>query len=606
LYQVQTKSSMKNIFPFLILLTFLFQACNSFDNKPGKSNGSLTGKDTLTVNLLLKKESESNDSLLHNILKAKTLAKKIGYEQGFAEALFREGNIYSRENRYKEALTCLLQACELADKQDLFLLKGNCLERMASLHLGTDDPNLALKQYYESLVLFEKIHDTAGIARVYNIIGVYKTDTREFDTAAYYLKTALRINTKRKDVHNMIHNKGNLAYLYERKGLLDSAVKIYNDLIPELLSIHDRSTLTVIYYDLAGLDQKKRDIPAAFGHIHQAIAIAESTGDTIMLSVLYGNTGEMLLDAGKTDSALFFLQKSYFCACATKDVETEVQALSFIATIDSIKGNFQSSFSVFQKIRSLSDTVTLQKIKNNVKTSELKYENQKKQNLIDIQDLKLKAQKKERWLYFILLLLSVMAVSIMVLLFLLRKKQFRKNIQLREQEVLIGKLEIDRMQKQEEISRLKLEKSEEEVKTKERELISIALRVDQKNESLDFITKKLKELTEKKADLNTNSLLTEIESAIKLRMNEKSDADLFNERFSIVHHDFFKDLKEKHPDLTKTELKFCAYLRVHLSSGQIATILNITNEAIRKARYRIRKKMDLPPDASLEDYISNF
>jgi DNA-binding CsgD family transcriptional regulator len=70
--------------------------------------------------------------------------------------------------------------------------------------------------------------------------------------------------------------------------------------------------------------------------------------------------------------------------------------------------------------------------------------------------------------------------------------------------------------------------------------------------------------------------------------------------------DNFRKYSERHPDLSKTVLKFCAYLRVHLSTNQIAAILNVTIEAIRKSRYRIRKKTNLTREDSLEEYLQRF
>ena len=151
-----------------------------------------------------------------------------------------------------------------------------------------------------------------------------------------------------------------------------------------------------------------------------------------------------------------------------------------------------------------------------------------------------------------------------------------------------------------------MERIEEDVKIKERELVSIALRIDQKNELLDFVSKKVKEFSGNDPGLNPDKVLQDIDSSIKLQLNEAEGSDLFNERFSTIHQHFFTNLRKRHPDLSKTELKFCAYLRVHLSTNQIATILNVTNEAIRKSRYRIRKKMNLTREDSLEEYLQGF
>jgi AraC family transcriptional regulator, chitin signaling transcriptional activator len=93
---------------------------------------------------------------------------------------------------------------------------------------------------------------------------------------------------------------------------------------------------------------------------------------------------------------------------------------------------------------------------------------------------------------------------------------------------------------------------------------------------------------------------------IREQLKDTSKLDLFNQQFSKLHPDFYEKLQNNHPELTKSELKFCAFLKLKLSSHQISSILNVSSEAIRKSRYRIRKKMNLPRETDLEDYISKF
>ncbi len=111
---------------------------------------------------------------------------------------------------------------------------------------------------------------------------------------------------------------------------------------------------------------------------------------------------------------------------------------------------------------------------------------------------------------------------------------------------------------------------------------------------------------EKHHETNICDDLNVIKQELNLQISQQDNWEVFKLRFKEVHKDFFNNLKDKHPDLTKSELKFCAYLRIHLSSSQISRVLHITNEAIKKSRYRIRKKLKLSPKDSLEDYIAGF
>jgi len=65
-------------------------------------------------------------------------------------------------------------------------------------------------------------------------------------------------------------------------------------------------------------------------------------------------------------------------------------------------------------------------------------------------------------------------------------------------------------------------------------------------------------------------------------------------------------LKESYPDLTPNELKLCAYLRMNLSSKEIAQLLNITVKGVEVARYRLRRKLQLQPEVLLPDFLSSL
>ena len=86
-------------------------------------------------------------------------------------------------------------------------------------------------------------------------------------------------------------------------------------------------------------------------------------------------------------------------------------------------------------------------------------------------------------------------------------------------------------------------------------------------------------------------------------MNNTDDWHAFEEAFNNADKDFLKKIKAQHPSLTSNDLRLCAYLRLNLSSKEIARLLNISARSVEVKRYRLRKKMNLEHDASLTDYI---
>lgn len=593
----------------VLFCILLWQSCSEKKDSHPDNSGRETSsyqKDTAEIGCLIRfstDQSSLTDSLIAPLNRADSMSRVYQMDSATCAILFRKGIYYYSRNNYSGALELFNEAGDLATKNNLMALLAKSLERQASIHLDTDDPYLALKLYFKSLSICEKIKDSSGIARVYNILGYYKGTSGEFETGVTYLKKAISINEGLHDRRNVIENLGNLGYVYRANGKRAEAEKIYEDIVRELIEKHDSISLPVIYYNLAAFRQEEQKLDSARIFLQKAIAISEIKGDTSLLSTLYGNTGEIYLDEGKTDSARFYLNKCLSYSMITDDVETQLQSLSFLLKLDTLTGNSREAYSHYNLSLVLQDSVSQRKLRNHKESSELQYENEKKKATIDNQQQALHDEKRIRNLIYALLALSIVLLILLVRVFVQQRKSLNRKRALLESELLLKKLQLEKLQGEEELSRLRLEKMEEELRFKQSELVSIALGIEQKNELIEMISKRINE-SMKTGD--ESELLRDIISTIRMQMSESSENDLFNQRFNSLHKDFFNNLQSAHPELTKTEVKFCAYLRIQLSGSQIASIMNVTNEAIRKTRYRIRKKMALPVDASLEAYIMKF
>jgi tetratricopeptide (TPR) repeat protein/DNA-binding CsgD family transcriptional regulator len=589
----------------------MLHSCSGHNNKGhnGTSVRSQYSKDTTTINTILNRiilnDVGNYDNALKQIAIAEILAEKNNYNTGLANVLFRKGSILYQQNKNDKALDCYARVIKLCEKSENILLKAQCLERMASIHLGADDPNLALKQYYEALTLFEKVMDKKGIAKIYNVIGFYYIDKGNYDIAEMYLNKSLKINSENRDTGNIIENKGNMAFLYEQSGQTKKAENIYYELIGELVKRDNKQELPYIYYNLASLYQKRKELMKTLLFLKKAMQIAESTKDSSLLSTLYGNTGEIYLINKKRDSASIYLLRSVMFAKALGDAETAMQALSFLITIDSMNSNYKEAYLKSKEVLMLMDTVTHQKIRNNIQSTLLQYENEKKTNQINIQHTALRAEKKQNQIYLVLLGLFVVTASLLTIILNLQKRNNRRIRDLYNERLMVKDLELAKKQQEDEINRLKIEKFQEEIYFKEKEQLSNALAIEQRNELLNLISEKIKSSTGE-PDSFPVSVLNEIVSSIKMQRNDSPEMELFNRHFASLHKDFYTNISNVHPNLTKAELKFCAYLRIDLSSNQIANYLNVTNEAIRKTRYRLRKKLNLSQNESLENYIQRF
>lgn len=144
----------------------------------------------------------------------------------------------------------------------------------------------------------------------------------------------------------------------------------------------------------------------------------------------------------------------------------------------------------------------------------------------------------------------------------------------------------------------------ETVNLKNRELVSIAMNIMQNNE---FNLKVLDEINELNTEYGIRNKklekkLKNLSHEISLKIKGESWVH-FEAYFKNVHPRFFEKLTEQFPDLTPTEIKLAAYLRLNLSTKEIASITFLSNDSIKTARTRLRKRLKLSPEDNLISFL---
>ena len=148
-------------------------------------------------------------------------------------------------------------------------------------------------------------------------------------------------------------------------------------------------------------------------------------------------------------------------------------------------------------------------------------------------------------------------------------------------------------------NQLEKDKVEAELAFKKKELTTHALHLAKKNEVLESLKLKAKSLKEKEGA----SGYLELIKTINFDQQDDKNWESFTQYFEQVHKNFATDVKKRYPAVTKNELRFMALIKMNMSSKEIATILNISTDGIKKARQRLRKKMGLSPNDSLENIV---
>lgn len=200
-------------------------------------------------------------------------------------------------------------------------------------------------------------------------------------------------------------------------------------------------------------------------------------------------------------------------------------------------------------------------------------------------------------------LLHVLVFILLRKLYLLKLVRHKKEIQLKLRKEQEERLRQEEIANERKIVTLKNEQLQSDLAAKSRELANSAMNIVYKNELLQKIRDELNKLTDSQGKILKDDQLRRIQKVIDEGLNDERDWNVFERSFNEAHESFFKKIKASYPDLVPNDLKLCAYLRMNMSSKEIASLLNISLRGVEIRRYRLRKKLNLPHDKSLTEFF---
>jgi DNA-binding CsgD family transcriptional regulator len=205
----------------------------------------------------------------------------------------------------------------------------------------------------------------------------------------------------------------------------------------------------------------------------------------------------------------------------------------------------------------------------------------------DIQALKLKELEDSKKILFLQRTILIGSILVLLLIVFIYVKVLNRRYRFEKEQIRI---------KQE----LEIQKANELIELKNRELATSVLKLIQKDEIIDDFRNLLQ-------NNHWNAEPKTLQSFIKSwELNYNRNWEEFEKRFVDINQNFYEKLYEKFPNLSPSDSRLCALIKLQFSSKEIAQLLGITNESVHTIRSRLRKKLDLPRDTNLTEYIAQF
>lgn len=202
--------------------------------------------------------------------------------------------------------------------------------------------------------------------------------------------------------------------------------------------------------------------------------------------------------------------------------------------------------------------------------------------------------------FWMILLYFIIVGGILYLYYKWNKIRYIQKLKLRDEELKHQKkiLELE-LTAENELNIQEYEKHilELELQSKSSEVIGKSLSIAKQSEMIENIHTILD------SDMDVNKLKSEIKKAIKINSVHKQEWQMFETNLNQINNEFITNLSKKYPNLTSKDIKLCVYLKMNLSSKEIAPMMNISFRGVELHRYRLRKKLNLMHDENLSKFL---
>lgn len=463
---------------------------------------------------------------------------------GMANCFNRLGLIHESRGDYQMALETYFKAEEIVGNDPIFLIK--LYNNMAIVYDHQNLPAEGIRHYQKVIQLAEDAGQQAGAMFALGNIGGSYVELKMYDSAEYYLSRAQQIARQEGD-------RGMEANIMQARGTMN-------------------------------LDQGK--LQAAYDYYTSAKAMNEELGDLYELSynyqglaAYYDRLGQQTGNPADFYKSLEYAKGLVNLAHQMKSDERLLYGYERMADIYGMLEDFENALYITQKHSQLKDSLFNERQSEQILDMKQKYETEQKEQQIRQLQLEQEVASLTR---NGLIAFSVLAIAIGGLVI------SRQRLSMRAKE------------KEKELAELQLAKAQSEVYLKEQELLTYAITIAQKNNLLHEV----KELSRPVKDLDeANSKLKKINLDIENGRDLAKQWDEFRLRFEKIHHHFFEKLTEIAPSLTNTDMRICAYLKLGLSSKEIAGLQNVGVASVEVQRSRIRKKLGLEQDENLSSFL---
>lgn len=527
-----------------------------------------------------------------------------GYDKG--RSVYREALSLTEHGQNAKALFLLNQLSDSLSmlhsgvSEQKLLMDVNGLKAKNYMALG--DMDKALRLYRDAMKRAKSLSDERSLALFCNeVFGIYYS-ARQYSNAEDLLLRALEININLKDSSNIRNNYNNLGLISYNQKKYKEAFR-YMDEALRYTPKGDRLGRSLVYTNRAevfcGLgDYARADVELSkASHLQKSLRFNSDILQTML------NTAYVKAMLGKNDDARHMVKLIHTCLPKTP-LTVQTRSYRQLTDISFILGDSIEALHNILKYEETGDSVwndnsdeQLRQLLVAYDSERLKNQNSRLEASVDI--YRTIASRRTLMVFVVAVFLVILAVLIVLLLLRIRadrRKNRLINLQ-RDRLLLYEQREHERQQRE---MTNQLDSKNRQLTTYTIDLASIS----------EFHSKLCDELTEVRDEMAKNknfdkSRLNAIIHALR-HYEDKPVSEDFRVYFDEVHPDFLNRLSQRYPNLSKIDLRLCAYLHIGMSTKEISALTYREVRSVESSRHRLRKKLGVPPGMSIQEFLADI
>ncbi|MFH6603941.1 tetratricopeptide repeat protein [Maribacter algicola] len=532
----------------------------------------------------------STDSALYYYNNAKQLFTSINKARGLIFVNYSIADIERSNGNFDKAIDILQQNLVLIAENEThpdFVAKLNAAQHntLATVYMDKGDYKIAVIEALKALDLFTRINNEVRKADALKLLGDLEYALENYEKSIEYFKEAIATYQTNNDDFYLAYANGAIGLAFKELDQLQEAKKYQLEAIKLARKNDANLSLSESLNNLGELLILEGNIKEAKANFMEARSIA--INEDLKLPLIDANLGLSMATIKNPVESIGYATAGLEMAKDIGAMKSVQRALSIRSNIYEELGRLNLAIKDQKGAQHINDSLFTLKKAQQIEELKTIHETEKKEAEIALQQEEIKTLNEKAKVDKLTKGLYAGGMASALALFGLSVFGYRQRIK---------KNRIAR-KKQEEIYK-------QEIAHKKKELASQTLHLVQKNTFLEELKENLENL--KNSPDKFKMEFRRIAMLLKKEKASDRDWETFKTYFSEVHNDFDQKLKTLSSDITEKEIRLAAFLRMNLTTKEIAATMNVLPDSILKSKYRLKKKLGLDKNTDLVEFLSSI